>query len=146
MSVKGALGRRIGACRPDSTGGLCEVRGMGNVEIAGEEKADDCDDVVPGVGGWEEQTETATKLERTRMRGVCANILLSSQSLAPLEAVLDTELRRVRPISLGSFLTDKEAATDPDFDVFLSIGVAPAALRVLPPARSSSKRKGRGRR
>lgn len=102
---------------------------MGKVDNAGEEKADDCDDEVPGVGGWEEQTE-----------------MLSSQSLAPLEAVLDTELRRVRPISLGSFLTDKEAATDPDFGVFLSTGVAPAALRVLPPARSSSKRKGRGRR
>jgi hypothetical protein len=49
MSVRGALGRRIGGCRPESTGGLWELRGMGYVETAGDEKADDC--AEPGVGG-----------------------------------------------------------------------------------------------
>jgi len=51
MSVRGALGRRIGPCTPESTGGLWELRGMGNVEAAGDEKADDCEDAEPGVGG-----------------------------------------------------------------------------------------------
>lgn len=59
MSLRGAFGRRMGGCRPDSTGGLCDVRGMGNVATAGDENADDCDDTEPGVGGCEEQMDTA---------------------------------------------------------------------------------------
>ena len=58
MSVRGALGRRMGAWRPKSIGGLSELRGMGKVETAGDEKAEDCADADPGVGGMEEQTET----------------------------------------------------------------------------------------
>lgn len=34
---------------------------MGKVEMAGDEKADDCDDAEPGVGGREEQTETRAR-------------------------------------------------------------------------------------
>lgn len=75
-----------------------------------------------------------------------AHLLLSSQSLAPLDAELETELRRVRPNSVDSLLMETEPTTRGDFGVFLSAGLAPVALRVLPPARSSSKRKGRGRR
>lgn len=61
MSVRGALGRRMGACRPESTGGLSELRGMGYVDTAGDEKAEE--DAEPGVAGCEEQMETGARFE-----------------------------------------------------------------------------------
>jgi hypothetical protein len=157
MSDSGLFGRRM----PPSCGGDCESRERGKGFWRGE---------LNDVGGAEpdEYIDTGEAksqhliAKRDFLRvggesGLLRNAPLSSQSLAPLpectELEDDTELRRtsaLEPNSRISFFTSllclglvvPFAGTPP-------AAAAPAllcCLRVLLPARSSSKRRGRGRR